>query len=144
LDGCSQVMNVDSLIQSSYPLSIKELYATDVDFKDAYENYREGRTWNKYKLYDGVLYHANKLCVPANSVCLLFLQEVHGGGLMGHFGVKKTKDVLAAHFFCPKMRHDVEHYVSRCTTCNKAKSQLNPHSQICLFLFLVCLRRIFL
>jgi hypothetical protein len=23
--------------------SIKELYATDFDFKDAYENYREGR-----------------------------------------------------------------------------------------------------
>jgi hypothetical protein len=23
--------------------SIKELYDTDVDFKDAYENYREGR-----------------------------------------------------------------------------------------------------
>jgi hypothetical protein len=28
--------------------SIKELYATDVDFKNAYENCREGRTWNKY------------------------------------------------------------------------------------------------
>jgi hypothetical protein len=26
---------------------------------------------------------------------------------MGHFGVKKTEDVLAAHFFWPKMRHDV-------------------------------------
>jgi hypothetical protein len=26
--------------------SIKELYAIDVDFKDAYENCREGRTWN--------------------------------------------------------------------------------------------------
>ncbi|KAK1615004.1 hypothetical protein QYE76_020521 [Lolium multiflorum] len=27
--------------------------------------------------------------------------EAHGGGLMGHFGVKKTEDVLAAHFFWP-------------------------------------------
>jgi hypothetical protein len=25
------------------------------------------------------------------------------------------------------MRRDVERYVSRCSTCNKAKSQLNPH-----------------
>jgi hypothetical protein len=41
---------------------IKELYATDVDFKDAYENCREGRTWNKYVLQDGLLYRANKLC----------------------------------------------------------------------------------
>jgi hypothetical protein len=46
---------------------------------------------------------------------------------MGHFGVKKTEDVLAAHFFWPKMKHDVERYMSRCTTCNKAKSRLNPH-----------------
>jgi hypothetical protein len=106
---------------------IKELYATDFDFKDAYENCRERRTWNKYVLHDGLLYAANKLCVPASSVRLLFLQEVHGGGLMGHFGVKKTKDVLAAHFFWPKMRRDMECYVSWCTTCNKAKSRLNPH-----------------
>jgi hypothetical protein len=107
--------------------SIKELYATDFDFKDAYENYREGRTWNKYVLHDSLLYRANKFCVPASSIHLLLLQEVHGGGLMGHFRVKKTKDVLATHLFWPKMRHDVECYVSRCTTCNKAKSQLNPH-----------------
>jgi hypothetical protein len=45
----------------------------DVGFKDAYENYREGRTWNKYVLQDGLLYPANKLCVPASSVHLLFL-----------------------------------------------------------------------
>jgi hypothetical protein len=44
------------------------------------------------------------------------------GGLMGHFGVKKTKDVLSAHFFWPKMRRDVERFVARCTTCQKAKS----------------------
>jgi hypothetical protein len=73
------------------------------------------------------LYHANKLCVPASSVHLLFLQEAHGVGLMGHSGVNKTEDVLATHFFWPKMRRDVERYVSRCMTYNKAKSQLNPH-----------------
>jgi hypothetical protein len=75
--------------------SIKELYATDFDFKDAYENCSEGRTWNKYVLHDGLLYRANKLCVPASSILLLFLPEAHEGGLIGHFGVKKTKDVLA-------------------------------------------------
>jgi hypothetical protein len=72
--------------------SIKELYATDFDFKDAYENCKEGRTWNKYVLHDGHLYRANKLCVFVSSVHLLFLQEAHGGGLMGHFGVKKIED----------------------------------------------------
>jgi hypothetical protein len=107
--------------------SIKELYATNFDFKDSYENCREGRTWNKYVLHDGLLDHANKLCVLASSVRLLFCQEAHGGGLMGHFRVKKTEDVLDAHFFQPKMSRDVECYVSQCTTCNKVKSRLNPH-----------------
>jgi hypothetical protein len=92
--------------------SIKELYPTNFDLKDAYENCREGRTYNKYVLLDGLLYRANKLCVLASSVRLLFLREAHGGGLMGHFGVKKIEDVLAAHFFWPKMTCDVE----RCVT----------------------------
>jgi hypothetical protein len=82
----------------------------------------EKGTWNKYVLHDGLLYHANKLCIPTSSVHLSFLQEAHRGGLMGHFVAKKTKDVLAAHLFCPKMRRDVERYMSWCTTCNKARS----------------------
>jgi hypothetical protein len=46
---------------------------------------------------------------------------------MGHFGAKKTEDVLASHFFWPKMRRDVERFVARFTTCQKAKSRLNPY-----------------
>jgi hypothetical protein len=53
--------------------SIEELYATDFDFKDADKNCREGRTWNKYVLHDSLLYRANKFCVSASSVHLLFL-----------------------------------------------------------------------
>jgi hypothetical protein len=59
-------------------------------------------------LCEGLLYRANKLCVPASSVRLLLLQEAHAGGLMGHFGVKKTKDVLFTHFYWPRMWRDVE------------------------------------
>jgi hypothetical protein len=55
------------------------------------------------------------------------LQEAHAAGLMGHFGVKKTEDILATHFFWLKMRRDVVHFVARCTTCQKSKSRLNPH-----------------
>jgi hypothetical protein len=35
---------------------------------------------------------------------------------MGHFGVKKTKGILVVHFFWPKMRRDVVHFVTRYTT----------------------------
>ena len=107
--------------------SIKGQYAGDVDFKDAFVDCTVGRTWNKFVINDGLLFRANHLCIPVGSVRLLLLQEAHGGGLMGHFGVKKTEDVLATYFFWLKMRRDVERFVARCTTCQKAKSRLNPH-----------------
>jgi hypothetical protein len=63
----------------------------DVNFKDAYKNCRDGITWNKYMLHDGLLYHANKLCVPASFVRLLFLQEAYGGGFDGTFCSEKNQ-----------------------------------------------------
>jgi hypothetical protein len=107
--------------------SIKGQYALDDDFKDVLLNCKEGRTWNKYVLNDGYLFRANRLCIPVGSVRLFFLQEAHGGGLMGHFGAKKTEAVLSTHFFWPHLIRDVERFVARCTTCQKAKSRLNPH-----------------
>jgi len=46
---------------------------------------------------------------------------------MGHFGWKKMYEMLADHFYWPKMRRDVERFVQRCIACHKAKSKLNPH-----------------
>ncbi|WVZ71118.1 hypothetical protein U9M48_019739 [Paspalum notatum var. saurae] len=100
--------------------SIKEQYAYDEDFKDII-------TWDKYVINEGFVFRANRLCIPVGSVRLFLLQKAHGGGLMSHFGAKKTEAVLSAHFFWPKMRRDVERFVSHCTTCQKAKSRLNPH-----------------
>ena len=107
--------------------SIKDQYVFDPDFKDVLLNCKEGRTWNKFVINDGFVFRANPLCIQVGSVRLLLLQEAHGGGLMGHFGAKKTLDILATHFFWPQMRRDIEWFMARCTTCQKAKSRLNPH-----------------
>jgi hypothetical protein len=107
--------------------TIKDQYVHDADFKDVLLHCQDGKTWNKFVFNDGFVFRANKLCIPASSIRLLLLQEAHEGGLMGHFGVKKTEDILVAHFFWPKMRRDVVRFVAHCTTCQKAKSRLNPH-----------------
>ncbi|WVZ76013.1 LOW QUALITY PROTEIN: hypothetical protein U9M48_024018 [Paspalum notatum var. saurae] len=107
--------------------TVKDQYANDADFKDALLHCMHGTPWGQFHMQDGFLFRANKLCVPASSVRLLLLQEAHGGGLMGHFGVYKTHKVLAAHFFWPRMLRDVKRLVARCTTCQKAKSRLSNH-----------------
>jgi hypothetical protein len=107
--------------------TVKEQYADDSYFKDIVMHCKGGKPWGKFHVNDGFLFRANKLCIPASSVHLFLLQKRHGGGLMGHFGVYKTREILATHFFWPQMRHDVERFVARCTTCQKAKSHLNNH-----------------
>ena len=50
------------------------------------------------------------------------IQEVHGGGLAGHFGRDKTLAFVQENFFWPKLAHDVECFVKSCRICQIAKS----------------------
>jgi hypothetical protein len=63
---------------------------------------------------------------------------------MGHFDIKKTEDMLAAHFFfghgCNVMWSDMYHDALHAT---KLSLDLTLKVFICLFLFLVHLGRIF-
>jgi Fe-S cluster biosynthesis and repair protein YggX len=61
--------------------SIKELYTST--------KFIAGKGWEKYHVHNGFLIRTNKLCIPNSSFRLLLLQEVHAGGLMGHFGRDK-------------------------------------------------------
>ena len=67
------------------------------------------------------------MCVPKSSMHELFIREAHEGGLMGHFGVSKTLDILHEHFFWPHMKHDVHKFCDRCLVVKKAKSKVMHH-----------------
>ena len=84
--------------------SVKTLYANDSDFKEPFSKCIVGKGWDKFYVHDGFLFRTNKLCIPACSLHNFLLQETHAGGLAGHFGVKKTVDMLSNHFFWPHMR----------------------------------------
>jgi len=77
---------------------VKELCDNDFDFGKIY-NVRGHSTFGKFYLIDGFLFKKNKLCVPVSSLHELLFFEAYGGGLMGHFGVPKTLDVLHEHFY---------------------------------------------
>ena len=68
-------------------------------FAEPFSKCCDGMGWEKFHLHDGFLFRANKLCIPDCSVRLMLLQEGHAGGLMGHFGARKTEQVLADHIF---------------------------------------------
>ncbi|KAL5820915.1 hypothetical protein ACOSQ3_022797 [Xanthoceras sorbifolium] len=105
---------------------IKELYVEDADFGNVF-NACEKVAFGKFYRHDGFLFKETKLCVPKSSLRELLVREAHGGGLMGHFGIAQTLDVLHEHFFWPHMKRDVERICEKCITCRQAKSRVKPH-----------------
>ena len=66
-------------------------------------------------------------CVPHSSLRKLLVREAHEGGLMRHFGIAKTLNVLKEHFFWPHMKRDVDRICEKCITCKHVKSRVLPH-----------------
>ncbi|XP_043809768.1 uncharacterized protein LOC122723079 [Manihot esculenta] len=77
--------------------------------------------------HDGFLFRGKQICIPNCSVRELLVRESHSGGLMGHFGVQKTLDMLNEHFYWPNMRKYVEKICAQCFACKQAKSKSLPH-----------------
>jgi hypothetical protein len=77
---------------------VKELYDNDSDFAKIYNAYGHS-AFGKFYMMDGYLFKENRLYVPASSLCGLFVCEAHGGGLISHFGVVITLNVLYEHFY---------------------------------------------
>ncbi|XP_022891978.1 uncharacterized protein LOC111406839 [Olea europaea var. sylvestris] len=73
-----------------------------------HESLKHLRGQDKFFKHDGYLFRENKLCVPNCSMRELLVREALSGGLMGHFGIAKTLEILTEHFYWPKMKVDVE------------------------------------
>ena len=67
------------------------------------------------------------LCIPKCFIRDLLVKEARGGGLMRHFGINKTYNMLHEHFFWLKMKHDVHKFCSQCFKYKEAKSTLQPN-----------------
>lgn len=105
---------------------IKGIYESDCDFSSIYASCDKG-AFDKFYRHEGYLFREDKLCILNCSLRELLVREAHGGGLMGHFGVQKTFDMLGVHFYWSKMRHDVEQICGKYIICKKAKSKVQPH-----------------
>jgi len=95
---------------------IRGLYQEDEDFKH-YLYEQEGHKHSPYTLQEGFLFKGNKLSIPRGPIQRLLVEEVHGGGLAGHFRINKTINMLKEHFYWPRMGGDVHEVISKCSLC---------------------------
>ena len=99
---------------------IKPLYLEDPELRDKYVECTQ-RPQGPFYIQNGFLFKNNRLCIPRSPLRNTLVKEVHEGTLAGHFGIQKTLDMLAQHFFWPKMLGTVGKHILRCEVCIRAK-----------------------
>ncbi len=70
---------------------------------------------------DGVLHHQGLPYVP-EVIRTELISRHHDDPLAGHFGIEKTRELIARKYFWPTMRRDVEAYVKGCDVCLASKA----------------------
>ena len=66
----------------------------------------------------GLLYYKGRIVVPLQkSLIQELLYLYHDDQFSGHWGIKKTKELLERKFYWPKLAVDVREYVSTCHIC---------------------------
>ncbi|KOM46871.1 hypothetical protein LR48_Vigan07g057500 [Vigna angularis] len=103
-----------------------ELYEQDDFFSSIFSNCQK-KAQGGYYVSKGYLFKEGKLCVPQGSHRKLLIKESHEGGLMGHFEVDKTLNILQEKFYWPYMRKEVQRYCHKCIACLQAKAKTMPH-----------------
>jgi len=94
---------------------IQELYHDDEDFKPSL-NDQDNHKHRPYTSQEGFFFKGNPK---------VLVKDTNGGGLVPHFGINKSIDMLKEHVFCPKMGGDVHQVISKCLIYLKAKSQFH-------------------
>jgi hypothetical protein len=104
---------------------LKHCYPNDPDFGLIQAAIFNGPSPNRphYTVQDGYLFFKNRLCLPKTSIHEFVIQELHEGGLAGHFGHEKTISLVEDRFFWPSLKRDVAMVIQRCRVCHLAKGQ---------------------
>ena len=69
------------------------------------------------------LFKINQLCIPKFLMRENLIREKHSGGIVGHFGHDKTFEQLQHFYYWPKMRYEVQNFVSKCKIFQHAKGK---------------------
>ncbi len=71
---------------------------------------------------EGLLYYRTLLYVPADGGARReVLRRHHDDPIAGHFGARRTLDLVARKYYWPGMLRDVKAYTKACSTCQRVR-----------------------
>nr|GEV41235.1 transposon Ty3-I Gag-Pol polyprotein [Tanacetum cinerariifolium] len=103
--------------------SIKELYASDEDFRNTWMELPTKQHQGEFTLLNGYLFKGNRLCIPKTFLRSQLIKEIHVGGLSAHLGQDKTIASVESKFYWPQLKRDVGAFVKICVACQEEKGK---------------------
>ena len=106
-------------------LRLHELQAKDKQAQKTRAEHLEG--WDNI---DGVLHHQSLPYVP-EIIWTELINRHHNDPLAGHFGIKKTRELIARKYYYPTLCRDVEDYIRGYDICLASKAvQHKPYGNL--------------
>lgn len=84
--------------------SMKDLYATDEDFFDIWDQCKSNTELQWFRIHEGFLFKNARLCISQTFLRLKLIRELHAGGLAGHFGRDKILAQVESRYFWPGIK----------------------------------------
>ena len=88
--------------------------------KDEFYHKASDKNENLKKI-NGLLFKDGRLYVPEGELRMEALRSCHDSPLAGHFGRRKTAELLDRNFWWPRMEVSVQEYCDSCDVCMRAK-----------------------
>ena len=107
--------------EGPYKVSIGSMRLQLQELQESDSEAQELRTKDGYQDIDGVLHHQGLPFVP-EAIRMELISRHHDDPLAGHFGIEKTRELLARKYYWPTLRHDVKAYVKGCDVCLALKA----------------------
>uniref|UniRef100_A0A803TY22 Gypsy retrotransposon integrase-like protein 1 n=1 Tax=Anolis carolinensis TaxID=28377 RepID=A0A803TY22_ANOCA len=101
---------------------IQEIRASQQTDAWAQEQIRQGLRF-PFSLKNGLLCYRNHVYIPPGPGREKALNLCHDSKPAGHFGLFKTIHLILRDFWWPRIRKDVENYVTTCPVCQRSKTR---------------------
>jgi reverse transcriptase-like protein/integrase-like protein/chromodomain-containing protein len=115
--GVVQIASILRAEEPSHIERIKQAYQDDQYFQACINSDSE-----TLQLNNGLAYHDDRLYIPEGPLRLEVLTSCHDAKLAGHYGERKTKELVCRQFFWPNINKSIKEYCEACRTCGRAKS----------------------
>lgn len=115
---------ISSIQKKTFIDSFLEQVKTATKNDAEYQKFLQERPQDKNRIVeDDLIYYKGRLQIPNdNQIRLQIASDEHDSKIAGHFGQKKTLELISRNFYWPEMDNWIKAYTRSCEDCQRNKS----------------------